>query len=71
MRRNLLKIADKLSINYEATKIQPDMLNDADEVFITNSQIGIWPVRACGKLRWQPGPMTRLLMNNLQKNLHQ
>jgi 4-amino-4-deoxychorismate lyase len=71
MRRNLLKIADKLSINYEAARIQPDMLNDADEVFITNSQIGIWPVRACGKLRWQPGSVTRLLMDDLQKNLHQ
>lgn len=71
MRHNLLKIADKLSINYEAAKIQPGMLNDADEVFISNSQIGIWPVRACGKLRWQPGPVTRLLMNHLQKNLHQ
>ena len=67
MRRNLLQIADKLSINYEAARIQLDMLNDADEVFITNSQIGIWPVRACGKLRWQPGPVTRLLMADLEK----
>ena len=67
MRRHLLRIAGKLTIDYEAARIEPDMLHQADEVFVTNSQIGLWPVRACGKLRWQPGPVTRRLMAGLEK----
>lgn len=65
MRRHLLRIADELTIDYEAARIQPDMLHQVDEVFVTSSQIGLWPVRACGKLRWRPGPVTRRLMAGL------
>jgi 4-amino-4-deoxychorismate lyase len=67
MRRHLLRTADKLTIDCEAARIQPEMLQQADEVFVTNSQIGLWPVRACGKLRWRPGPVTRRLMAGLEQ----
>jgi 4-amino-4-deoxychorismate lyase len=30
-----------------------------DEVFLTNSLIGAWPVARFGERRWTPGPMTR------------
>ncbi len=36
-------------------------LEDADEVFLTNSLIGVWPVAAFGKRRWAPGPVTRAM----------
>lgn len=65
MRRYLLQIAGKLSIKYEATRIPFEMLNEAEEVFITNSQIGLWPVRACGELRFRPGAITQRLMAGL------
>jgi len=40
-------------------------LEEADEVFVTNSLIGIWPVRALDKRRWTAGPLTRRLMDKL------
>jgi 4-amino-4-deoxychorismate lyase len=34
-------------------------LIEADEVFLTNSLIGAWPVNQFGERRWMPGPITR------------
>ena len=51
-----------LTIDLEAARIQPDMLYQADEAFVTNGQIGLRPVRACGRLRWRPGYVIRHLM---------
>ena len=65
MRRYTLQTADKLSIKCEATRIPFAMLNEAEEVFITNSQIGLWPVRACGELRFRPGAVTERIMGAL------
>jgi len=40
-------------------------LGAADEVFLTNSLIGIWPVAALDKQRFNVGPETRQLMQSL------
>ena len=37
----------------------------ADEVFITNSQIGAVPVHRCDDYRWKVGPVTRRVMRQL------
>jgi len=34
-------------------------VEQADEVFLTNSIIGAWPVASLGEQRWKPGPVTR------------
>jgi 4-amino-4-deoxychorismate lyase len=34
-------------------------LAEADEVFLTNSLIGVWPVHAMGSRAWPVGPITR------------
>ncbi len=34
-------------------------VEQADEVFLTNSLIGAWPVASFGDQRWKPGPVTR------------
>lgn len=36
-----------------------EALEAADEVFLTNSLIGAWPVASLGERRWTPGPITR------------
>lgn len=42
-------------------------LEGADEVFVTNSLIGLWPVRTMGAKTWAaPGPLTRRLMDAIQ-----
>jgi branched-subunit amino acid aminotransferase/4-amino-4-deoxychorismate lyase len=55
-----------LTIDLEAARIQPDMLYQADEAFVTNSQIGLRPARACAKLRSRRGHVTRRLMAGLE-----
>jgi 4-amino-4-deoxychorismate lyase len=44
-----------------------DVLN-ADEVFLTNSVIGIWPVRQFEEQRYTKGPITQMLMEHLSIN---
>ena len=43
-----------------------DELLAADEAFLTNSLVGIWPLARLGERRWAaPGPVTRELMERL------
>jgi len=41
---------------------------DADEVFLTNSLIGAWPVCRFGDRRWMPGPITRRVQALLERH---
>ncbi len=43
-------------------------LFDADEVFITNSQIGVVPIQRCGDHKWVIGNTTRQVMALLAEN---
>jgi len=43
-------------------------LEDADEIFLTNSLIGIWPVSRLGERRWQPGPVTRRVQSLVERD---
>ena len=66
MRRKVLALASTLGI---ASRVQHGTWDDllaADEVFLTNSLIGIWPVAQLETHRWQaPGPVTRHLLDRL------
>ncbi|HET7730119.1 MAG TPA: aminodeoxychorismate lyase [Usitatibacter sp.] len=41
-------------------------LEAADEVFLTNSLIGVWPVASMESRRWAPGPVARALQERLE-----
>lgn len=43
---------------------QADLIR-AEELFLCNSLMGIWPIVACGELRWPVGPITRRLQSAL------
>jgi 4-amino-4-deoxychorismate lyase len=45
MRRKVLEIADELGIPREIGQVSLERLEQADALFLTNSLIGIWPVR--------------------------
>ena len=51
--------------NVEIGDLSLDDLESADEVFITNSQIGAVPVYRCDDYRWSVGPVTRRVMRRL------
>lgn len=70
MHRNIGRTADTLGLRLREQRISPDQLDDAEEVFVTNSLIGLWPVRALDARQWQaPGPITRALFAALQHPL--
>lgn len=65
MRRVVLDQAGRIDLESGETPLEPADLGDATELFVTNSQIGIWPVRRFEATDFVPGPWTRKLMQRL------
>lgn len=67
MRRVVLEQALGLGFDCAETVVTLADLHAADEIFMTNSQFGIWPVRRLEDRRLTPGPVTRTLMDALAR----
>jgi len=67
MRAQIMLLATELNISVVETKIHIDDLMAADEVFITNSVIGIWPVSEMDNMLYLTGPITQNLQHVLQQ----
>jgi 4-amino-4-deoxychorismate lyase len=69
MRQRVLNIAQDLGISFDISEVKPKDLLSANEMFLTNSLIGIWPVKEFihdgGVIGYQPGPITRQLTQAL------
>ena len=50
------------------TNIDWDEAMSADELFLTNSQFGIMPIRQCGAQHWQVGPVTVKIMKLIEQS---
>ena len=61
MRRYVIELASKLGIPVYIQETKLSTLAAMDEVFVTNSIDGIWPVRQIGDWRFEPGEITRTL----------
>ncbi|WP_263141867.1 aminodeoxychorismate lyase [Pseudomonas sp. RIT-PI-AD] len=61
MRAELIEQAVRIGVPVEVRDIPHEDLLEADEVFLCNSQYGVWPVRAIGEHRWPVGALTRKL----------
>ena len=68
MRRHILTLADEAGIDCDVGEVEVDDLTTANEVFLSNSQFGIVPVRRCGDREWQRHDLTRQLMALLAAN---
>ncbi len=68
MRARVLRSADKLAIPVHIARYTFADCLQADEVFVTNAVIGIWPVAVCETRRWSPcpGPVTLRLTADLR-----
>lgn len=67
MREKLIELARHIGLGCEIGLISPDEVRHAQECFVSNSLIGIWPVRRIGSLDLQaPGQKTHALMKALQ-----
>jgi 4-amino-4-deoxychorismate lyase len=65
MRTRVLELADSLSIDAAILPVEVKDLREADEVFICNSLIGIWPVIAVDAIAYERGAVTTRLQAQL------
>jgi len=63
MRRVILREARQVGIPTRECELRAQDLQTADEVFLTNARIGIWPVRWLDGRALTPGPVTRHLQS--------
>lgn len=67
MRDKVLAAAAALAVPARIEPLPWTALLEADEAFVCNSLIGIWPLRALEQRSWQaPGPLTEKLMAALR-----
>ncbi|MCI0504691.1 MAG: aminodeoxychorismate lyase [Gammaproteobacteria bacterium] len=66
MRHLVLKLAEELQLMVVNGHYFVEDLLSADEIFITNSIHGIWPVRQIDQHTFKPGPVTKHLMDLIQ-----
>lgn len=68
MRQFVLDLREKQGNDVQVCDLEWDELVAADEVFITNSQMGLVPVHRCGDQQWEIGSVTRDVMKLLADN---
>lgn len=62
LRALVIELAHAAGIEVLETRIGASRLLQADEIFVTNSLIGIWPVKQLLRQRFTPGPLTASLL---------
>ena len=68
MRSWVLDNAHKFDIEVGEAELSVEDIKTADEVMLTNSLIGLWPVRSFESSNYQPGPMYQALLKYLVKD---
>lgn len=68
-RGRIMLLAEINGINVEQCELGLQDLENSDELFLSNSLIGIWPVTRFNAKQYQPGPNTRLLQTKLEEEL--
>jgi 4-amino-4-deoxychorismate lyase len=68
MRTLVLELAEQQGLDPRIVPVGQEALVRADEVFLTNSLIGIWPVIALDETTWRKGGITMQLQKQLSNN---
>lgn len=67
MRDHVIEFAKGAGIRVEERQLTPMMLDEADELFLTNSLIGLWPIAHLEGRRYLPGAVSRHILQALIK----
>ena len=63
----ILDAAVSLGIPVQEERLSVDQVLQADELFVSNRIIGLWPIRKLGEKSWMaPGPITAALVSALE-----
>jgi len=69
MRKNIIKLAEKINITVRVENVSKSKLENADELFLTNSLFGIWPVKSLeNKMFFKAGEVTKTLQQEVSKS---
>lgn len=68
MRRHLLGLLDEAGIDCDVRDIRLEEIDSADEIFLSNSQFGVLPVRACAHRQWKIGAITQRMRQLAAEN---
>jgi len=68
IRNKTIELASNLNIDVEVKKISLQMLENAEEVFVCNSIIAVWPVKMINDKSFSVGEKTRQLKQALQEH---
>ena len=68
IRGRILALAGELQLEAMIAPLDLNDVGSAEELFLCNSLIGIWPVSTLGEKRYTPGPITRLIQDKLIQN---
>lgn len=65
MRRRIIDLAEELGLRVEYRGLYPEELADVDEIFLTNSLIGVWQVRSVANSEMPKGNMARRFLERI------
>ena len=65
MRGVIIELAAYLDVKVIEHRYSQDRLLAADEIFVCNAIIGIWPIKRLGDMIFTVGPVTRRIQNRL------
>jgi len=68
MRQSIIELAKASDISVVVRPVNLDEIEQADEIFMSNSVIGIWPVRAFNKSLYSELSITNKLLKLIIKN---
>ena len=67
IRNKIIDLASDLNIDVATKKTSLDLLNSAEEVFMSNSIIGVWPVKTISETLFSVGKNTQQIRKALQE----
>ncbi|RLA24146.1 MAG: aminodeoxychorismate lyase, partial [Gammaproteobacteria bacterium] len=67
MRQVIINIARQNDIPIQETILTAGFVRQADELFVSNSVIGLWPIKALENKSYPVGRLTRKIMAKLDK----
>jgi 4-amino-4-deoxychorismate lyase len=66
LRDHVLEIAEKLTIKCSVNTVSLAQVKSAQELFLTNSIIGVWPVRKFAEVNYTVGRITKNIIDKLE-----
>ncbi len=67
VRAQVVRLASELGMEVTESRVRIDELFQAEEAFLTNSVIGIWPIKTIEQRQYSAGPVTRRLQDAIRE----